>query len=175
MLKRTSFTHTKSILQGLLLRLQVTSLRLWQASTSLLLQSWRMLVSNPKPTPSFAALTSLEDNPFAKRSEFDKRSLLAYKILTIISWLLVVVTAIYYTFNSPTDCHHNHRCHTIWGQNRRLSTPFSLNVIVTSVYWIILLIMQGGYIWHLYSANEHFVTSAANVGSHFIFVSPFLT
>jgi hypothetical protein len=29
--------------------------------------------------------------------------------------------------------------------------------------------MQGGYIWHLYSANEHFVTSAANVGSHFIF------
>jgi len=50
-----------------------------------------------------------------------------------------------------------------------LSTPFSLNVIVTSVYWIILLILQGGYIWHLYSANEHFVTSAANVGSHFIF------
>jgi len=128
-----------------------------------------------KANPSFVSLTSLEDNPFAKRSEFDKRSLLAYKILTIISWLLVVVTAIYYTFNSPADCYHNHRCHTIWGQNRRLSTPFSLNVIVTSVYWIILLIMQGGYIWHLYSANEHFVTSAANVGSHFILVSPFLT
>jgi len=108
-------------------------------------------------------------NPFARRSEFDRRSLLAYKILTIISWLLVVVTAVYYTFNSPTDCHHNHRCRTIWEQNRHLSTPFSLNVIVTSVYWIILLILQGGYIWHLYSANEHFVTSAANVGSHFIF------
>ena len=120
----------------------------------------------------FAALTSLEDNPFAKRSEFGKRSLLAYKILTIISWLLVVVIAFYYTFNSPADCHHNHRCRTIWEQNRHMRTPFSLNVVVTSIYWIILLIMQGGYIWHLYSANEHFVTSAANVGSHFIFVSP---
>jgi len=107
-------------------------------------------------------------NPFAKRSEFDKRSLLAYKILTIISWLLVVVTALYYTFNSPADCKQNHHCHTIWGQNSHMRTPFSLNFIVTSVYWIILFIMQGGYIWHLYSANEHFVTSAANVGSHFI-------
>jgi len=108
-------------------------------------------------------------NPFAKRSEFDKRSLIAYKVLTTISWLLVVVTALFYTFNQPEDCRHNHRCHTIWGQNHHLHTPFSLNHVVTSIYWIVLLIMQGGYIWHLFSANETFVTSAANVGSHFIF------
>jgi len=107
-------------------------------------------------------------NPFAKRSEFDKRSLVAYKILTIITRLLVVTTAIYYTFNTPEDAKKHHHYHTIWGQNARHPTGFSLNPVVTSVYWIIMLIMQGGYIWHLFSANETFVLSAANVGSHFI-------
>lgn len=34
---------------------------------------------------------------------------------------------------------------------------------------LILLILQGGYIYHLFSANAEFVTHAANVGSHFIF------
>lgn len=107
-------------------------------------------------------------NPFAKRENFGKSSLLAYKILTIISWLLVVVTAVYYTFNAPADCKHEHRCHTIWGQNSAMRTPFALNAVVTGIYWIIMLVMQAGYIWHLYSANETFVKSAANVGSHFI-------
>jgi hypothetical protein len=115
-------------------------------------------------------IRSILDNPFAKRDNFSRKSLIAYKVLTIISWLLVVITAVYYTFNAPEDCKHDHRCHTIWGQNRHMRTPFSLNVIVTSIYWIIVLVMQAGYIWHLYSANETFVKSAANVGSHFIFV-----
>jgi hypothetical protein len=33
---------------------------------------------------------------------------------------------------------------------------------------IILLVLQGGYIWHLYSGNEDWRTAAGNVGSHFI-------
>jgi len=41
--------------------------------------------------------------------------------------------------------------------------------VVTSIYWVIVLIMQAHYIRYLYSADKHFVTSAANVGSHFIF------
>jgi hypothetical protein len=30
-------------------------------------------------------------------------------------------------------------------------------------------ILQAGYVWHLFSKNSEYVTSAANVGSHFIF------
>lgn len=37
------------------------------------------------------------------------------------------------------------------------------------MYRIALLVLQLGYVWHLYSANTEYVTHAANVGSHFIF------
>ncbi|KIV85975.1 hypothetical protein PV11_01620 [Exophiala sideris] len=108
-------------------------------------------------------------NPFAKREEHSQRSLLAYKILTILSWLLLVVVGAYYTFQSPEDCHHNQHCHTIWGQNNHTRTPFSLNSVVTSIYWIVVLILQAHYVRFLWSSDKAFVTSAANVGSHFIF------
>jgi hypothetical protein len=108
------------------------------------------------------------DNPFAKRSEFSNTNLLAYKILTIVSWLLVVVTGIIYTFSSPADCSHNHHCHTIWGQNNHRPTPFSLNAIVTSIYWIVVLILQVNYVRFLWSSDETYKNSSANVGSHFI-------
>jgi len=107
-----------------------------------------------------------EYNPFAKRENFGKKSLIAYKVLTIFTWLLVVVTGVLYSVSHPTEHHHGH---TIWGQNRRMHTPFSLNAFVTGIYWLALLILQGGYVWHLFSANTEFVTHAANVGSHFIF------
>ncbi|KKY26253.1 putative atp synthase f0 [Phaeomoniella chlamydospora] len=107
-------------------------------------------------------------NPFAKRSEFNSKSLYAYKILTIITWLLVIIVGILHTFWAPDAGKGPHK-HTIWGQNRHFRTPFGLNVLVTSIYWIVLLILQGVYIFHLWSANTEWVTSAANVGSHFIF------
>lgn len=110
------------------------------------------------------------DNPFSKREEFSRNNLIVYKILTILTWLLLVVVGAYYTFRRPEDCSHHHHCHTIWGQNNHRPTPFSLNSVVTSIYWVIVLIMQAHYIRYLYSADTHFVTSAANVGSHFIFV-----
>ncbi|KAF7505879.1 hypothetical protein GJ744_012501 [Endocarpon pusillum] len=109
-----------------------------------------------------------EYNPFAKREKHSQRSLTTYKVLTIASWLLLAITVFYYTFNAPGDCKHGHDCHTIWGQNSRMRTPFALNSIVTSIYWIIVIIMQAGYVWHLFSSNETLVNSAANVGSHFI-------
>jgi len=107
-------------------------------------------------------------NPFAKREEFSRSNLLAYKILTIVSWLLLVIAGAYYTFQSPDDCKKHQGCRTIWGQNNHKSTGFTLNAVITSIYWVIVLILQAHYVRYLWSADKHFVTSAANVGSHFI-------
>jgi len=107
-------------------------------------------------------------NPFAKREEFSSSNLLAYKILTVLSWLLLVVVGVYYTFDSPKGHHAHHHYHTIWGQNNHRPTPFSLNSIVVSIYWVVTLILQAHYVRYLYSADKNFVNSAANVGSHFI-------
>jgi len=108
-------------------------------------------------------------NPFAKREEFTRNNLIVYKILTIISWLLLVIVGAYYTFRHPDDCSHHHHCHTIWGQNSHRRTPFSLNSVVTSIYWVVVLILQAHYIRYLWHTDTHYVTSAANVGSHYIF------
>ncbi|KAG9541618.1 hypothetical protein KCU79_g18465, partial [Aureobasidium melanogenum] len=75
-------------------------------------------------------------NPFMDRESYPTGSLRSYKILTAASWLLLVVTSIYYTFNAPTEGKH-HRG-TIWHQNSHRHTPFALNSIITSVYMIIL-------------------------------------
>ncbi|KAK5938888.1 hypothetical protein PMZ80_009080 [Knufia obscura] len=113
---------------------------------------------------------SIPHNPFAKREEFGRSNLIAYKVLTIVTWLLVVIVGAYYTFNKPRDCHHkSSRCHTIWGQNNHHYTPFALNSVVTSIYWIVVLILQAHYIKYLYNADTSYKTGAANVGSHFIF------
>lgn len=80
----------------------------------------------------------------------------------------MVVTGAYYSFRRPHDCTHHHSCSTIWGQNSRRATPFSLNAVVTSIYWIVLLILQFHYVRFLWSTNDTYKVSAANVGSHFI-------
>lgn len=99
------------------------------------------------------------------RDVYPKQSIVAYKVTTALSWLLLVITSVYYTFNRPTEGQH-HR-DTIWHQNRVHHTPFALNSIIVAVYWIALYLMQVGYCWHLYSGNETYVKAAANVGSHF--------
>ncbi|KAI9765329.1 MAG: hypothetical protein M1835_007421, partial [Candelina submexicana] len=105
-------------------------------------------------------------NPFAKRESHGQRQLIAYRILTVVSWLLIVITSVYYTFNAPKDGKYHRE--TIWGQNRAHPTPFSLNKAITSVYWIVLFVGQIGYVWHLFVADEETLNAAANVGSHFI-------
>lgn len=117
-------------------------------------------------------LTPVSDNPFAKREEFSNSNLIAYKILTIVTWLLVFITGAYYTFNAPTDCHrHHHICHSIWGQNNHRLTPFHLNSVVTSIYWVVILILQAHYVRYLWHSDTSYKNGAANVGSHFILVS----
>ncbi|KAF2836041.1 DUF1774-domain-containing protein [Patellaria atrata CBS 101060] len=102
-------------------------------------------------------------NPFKSRDEHTRNHVVALKIGTVISWLIVVVTALYYEFNAPHTGKHSR--HKIWHQPH---TPFAMNSIITSLYWLALFIMQIGYVWHLYSSNTTYVTAAANVGSHFI-------
>lgn len=80
-------------------------------------------------------------NPFARREEFSSQHLLLYKITTLVTYLLLLVTAFYYTFNAPRDGkkHHGKWDHqsTIWGQNDLHPTPYSQNFIITSIYWYV--------------------------------------
>ncbi|CAG5149511.1 uncharacterized protein ALTATR162_LOCUS2384 [Alternaria atra] len=101
-------------------------------------------------------------NPFAKRDSHSDQSILLYKITTTISWLLLVVSAIYTTFATPSGSHS----HKFWHHN--YSTPFAQSSIFTSIYVLIIFILQFGYAYSLYMSDTHYVTSAANLGSHFI-------
>ncbi|KAI0204907.1 DUF1774-domain-containing protein [Astrocystis sublimbata] len=105
-------------------------------------------------------------NPFAKRESHTKTSVLTYKILTLVTWLLSVVVSFYYTLHSPDDGVWSRR--KIWKQNDHYHTAFRMNHIIASVYWVILFVLQGGYIAHLFSGNVERVNSACAVGSHFI-------
>ncbi|KAF2798142.1 DUF1774-domain-containing protein [Melanomma pulvis-pyrius CBS 109.77] len=116
-------------------------------------------------------------NPFARREEFSSQHLLLYKITTLVTYLLLLVTAFYYTFNAPHDGKHHHgKNHhgrwdhqsTIWGQNDLHPTPYSQNFIITSIYWIILFVLQLVYAWSLYSSDSVYVAAAGNVGSHYV-------
>jgi len=105
-------------------------------------------------------------NPFSSHDEYSRQSIITYKIATAITWLLAVITSIYYTLEKPHEGIYHRR--TIWGQNSYHKTPFTMNAIITSIYWIILFLLQIGYCWHLYASNSVYVTAAATVGSHFI-------
>ncbi|KAF2138048.1 uncharacterized protein K452DRAFT_277748 [Aplosporella prunicola CBS 121167] len=107
-------------------------------------------------------------NPFKSHAEEERSrgSIVTHKVFTAITYLLVLITAIYYTFERPHEGHYAKR--TIWGQNSAHHTSFTMNSIITSIYWLVLFILQIGYSWHLYSGNNVYVAAAANVGSHFI-------
>jgi hypothetical protein len=72
-------------------------------------------------------------NPFAKRDSHSKASVLTYKILTTVTWLLSVIVTFYYAVNAPEDGVWLKR--TIWGQNRFHHTAFSVNSVIASIYW----------------------------------------
>jgi len=107
-------------------------------------------------------------NPFARRESHNTQSIWAYKITTILTWLLVVVATFYYTYNVPE--HKAGWRHTIWGVNKAYGhSPFALNSVIASIYWLVVFILQIGYVWGLFSSNNDYVNAAAGVGSHFIF------
>ncbi|KAF2684271.1 DUF1774-domain-containing protein [Lentithecium fluviatile CBS 122367] len=103
-------------------------------------------------------------NPFTRRDEHSAQQLILLRITTLVTYIIFVITAIYYTFKAPNEGHGPH--HTIWGQNK--ATPFAQNSVITSIYWIILLVLQLVYAWALYTSNTVYVTAAANIGAHYI-------
>jgi hypothetical protein len=102
-------------------------------------------------------------NPFAKRDEHSSQSILLYKITTSLSWLLFFVSAVFYAFKSPSGNVGDNR---FWQHN--YSTPFAQSSIFTSIYWIVLFVLQLFYAYALYMSDAVYVSSAANIGSHFI-------
>lgn len=102
-------------------------------------------------------------NPFSKREEHGNGSLVAYKVLTFASWLLVHIVNIHFAWNAPNDKHHSR---SIWGQNSAHPTPFSLNAPIVDIYWIVILVLQIAYMYHLWVGSH--IATAANVGAHFI-------
>ncbi|KAJ9136440.1 ATP synthase f0 [Pleurostoma richardsiae] len=105
-------------------------------------------------------------NPFAKRDTHSPNAVITYKILSILTWLLSVVVTVYYTFERPEDGHTKKR--RIWEQNHRYPSGFTLNSIIVDIYWIVLWILQVGYVGHLFSSTAETVNAACACGSHFI-------
>ncbi|KAK2731245.1 ATP synthase F0 [Colletotrichum kahawae] len=106
-------------------------------------------------------------NPFSKKESHSAGSITTYKVLTILSWLLSLVVTLYYVTNEPHDGFTIRR--RIWDQNYLYRTAFTLNATIVDIYWVVLFILQIGYVAHLFSSNTDYVNAAASVGSHFIF------
>jgi hypothetical protein len=81
---------------------------------------------------------------------------------------LVVLTSAYYTFKRPREGNHRHNRHTIWGQNSLHHTPFALNQIIVTLYWVALYILQVPYLYNLY-APPALVTPATILAPYFTF------
>lgn len=105
-------------------------------------------------------------NPFAKRNSHDANAVVTYKVLTLVTWLLAVISTIYYDLEAPRDGIYAH--HTIWDQNRLHHSGFTLNPVIVSIYWLVLFLLQLGYAGHLFSSDTTKVNAACTVGSHFI-------
>lgn len=105
-------------------------------------------------------------NPFAKRDSHSASSIITYKVLTLVTWLLSVISTVYYNFEAP----HDGRYHggNIWHQNYHYYSGFTLNSVIASIYWLVLLVLQLAYTTHLFSSTPETVNAACSVGSHFI-------
>ncbi|KAG8418599.1 hypothetical protein J3459_012204 [Metarhizium acridum] len=105
-------------------------------------------------------------NPFSRRETHSSGSILTYKLLTLLTWLLSVIVTVYYAVNEPKDGYNIRR--RIWDQNNLIRTAFTMNPVLGDIFWIVLFILQFGYITHLFSRTPETVNYAASVGSHFI-------
>ncbi|KAJ5580065.1 uncharacterized protein N7459_006050 [Penicillium hispanicum] len=104
-------------------------------------------------------------NPFARRETHHAHALTLYRIFVPLTWALVVIVGIYYSIHSPDDVKKSKK---LWKQAHKRKTPFSQNTTVTGIYWILLLLSQLSYVWHLFSKDTALVAAAANVATHFI-------
>lgn len=73
-------------------------------------------------------------NPFSKREAHSRESVITYKVLTIVTWLLSFITTLYYSFYEPHDPYRLR--HRIRDQNEFYhNTAFYLNFILIYIYW----------------------------------------
>lgn len=56
-------------------------------------------------------------------------------MLTLLSWLLAVITSVYYTVDDPRDGFSIRQ--RIWDLNDLYRTAFTLNPIISSIYWCV--------------------------------------
>lgn len=92
----------------------------------------RVQTSKPLPKPirkKRPVEVCLIVNPFAKREMYDKKSVVAYRALTILTWLLVIALCLAYTVKDSLGAR------TIQCQNAAHPTPFALHPVITGVYW----------------------------------------
>ncbi|KAL4932309.1 DUF1774 domain-containing protein [Aspergillus undulatus] len=103
-------------------------------------------------------------NVFARRESHPSNVVRAYQVIAPLSWVLVLVVGIFYSIHKPADVYNGH---TIWAQFEQRFTPFTINIVVLAIYWILLLLAQIVYVAQLFS-KEAAVHNAANAASHFI-------
>jgi len=108
-------------------------------------------------------------NPLARRDTHSHGSILTYKILTLLTWLVSVVVSVYYSVYVPRGHDGIIRRRIIWDWNDLYRTAFTLNHIIAEIYWVVLFILQFGYVTSLFSKSTDVVHAAASVGAHFIF------
>lgn len=75
-------------------------------------------------------------NPFAKRDSHSANSIITYKVLTLATWLLSAISTVYYNFEPPHDGQYHGG--TIWHQNYHHYSGFTLNSVITSIYWCVV-------------------------------------
>jgi hypothetical protein len=78
--------------------------------------------------------TTTTVNPLSRREYFSSRELILHRVTTLVTFIIFLITAIYYTFEAPGEGRYPR--HTIWGNNA--ATPFTQNSIMTSIYWYVL-------------------------------------
>lgn len=82
------------------------------------------------PTETSVRLTAAAIvNPFAKKESHSPKTIVTYKVLTILSWLLAVIPSIYYSVESPSN-----KLFTIPGQLYVNPSGFTLNWPLVAFY-----------------------------------------
>lgn len=72
-------------------------------------------------------------NPFSRRESYSGGEITTYKVFTLATWLLSVVTSVYYTLEHPHGKHSINR--RIWEQNDHYPSGFTMNSVIASIFW----------------------------------------
>lgn len=88
-----------------------------------------------KPLPACVTDQLPSDNPFSKRETHSSSSILTYKILTLLSWLLSLVVSVYYTVHEPHDGFSLRN--RVWDQNYLYPSAFTMNHVLADIFWFV--------------------------------------